>query len=340
MALNNKQEESGRPGVDRAAILLLTLGESEAAQVLKHMGAREVQKVGAAMTRLTGVSRDEVSGVLNEFTTVVESQTSLGVGVDDFLRKVLVDALGEDKASSVIERINLGPTSKGLEALKWMDPRAVAELIRHEHPQIISIVLAYLDSDQAAEILAVLPAGMRADIVMRIATLDGVQPSALSELDEIMEKTFAGKSTGKTSSLGGAKAAADIVNFLEPSVEGTVMEQIGRADEALAGKIQDLVFVFDNLIDIDDRGMQELLRNVQSDRLLLALKGADDDLKAKIFKNMSQRAAEMLKDDLEAKGPVRLSEVEGAQKEILAAARKLAESGTISLGGKGGEQYV
>lgn len=340
MALNNNKQEDGRTGVDRAAILLLTLGESEAAQVLKHMGAREVQKVGAAMTRLTGVSRDEVSNVLNEFTTVVESQTSLGVGVDDFLRKVLVDALGEDKASSVIERINLGPTSKGLEALKWMDPRAVAELIRHEHPQIISIVLAYLDSDQAAEILAVLPAGMRADVVMRIATLDGVQPSALSELDEIMEKTFAGKSTGKTSSLGGAKAAADIVNFLEPSVEGTVMEQINRADEALAGKIQDLVFVFDNLIDIDDRGMQELLRNVQSDRLLLAMKGADEDLKQKIFKNMSQRAAEMLKDDLEAKGPVRLSEVEGAQKEILAAARKLAEAGTISLGGKGGEQYV
>jgi len=340
MALNNNKEDGGRTGVDRAAILLLTLGEQEAAQVLKHMGAREVQKVGSAMTRLTGVSRDEVSGVLNEFTTVVESQTSLGVGVDDFLRKVLVDALGEDKASSVIERINLGPTSKGLEALKWMDPRAVAELIRHEHPQIISIVLAYLDSDQAAEILAVLPAGMRADIVMRIATLDGVQPSALSELDEIMEKTFAGKSTGKTSSLGGAKAAADIVNFLEPSVESTVMEQVNRADEALAGKIQDLVFVFDNLIDIDDRGMQELLRNVQSDRLLLALKGADDDLKAKIFKNMSQRAAEMLKDDLEAKGPVRLSEVEGAQKEILASARKLAEAGTISLGGKGGEQYV
>jgi flagellar motor switch protein FliG len=340
MALNNKSEEGGRSGVDRAAILLLTLGEQEAAQVLKHMGAREVQKVGAAMTRLTGVSRDEVTDVLNEFTTVVESQTSLGVGVDDFLRKVLVDALGEDKASSVIERINLGPTSKGLEALKWMDPRAVAELIRHEHPQIISIVLAYLDSDQAAEILAILPAGMRADIVMRIATLDGVQPSALSELDEIMEKTFAGKSTGKTSGLGGAKAAADIVNFLEPSIEGTVMEQIGRADEALASRIQDLVFVFDNLIDIDDRGMQELLRNVQSDRLLLALKGADEELKQKIFRNMSQRAAEMLKDDLEARGPVRLSEVESAQKEILATARKLAEAGTISLGGKGGEQYV
>ena len=341
MAANmNDKKIEGRSGVERAAILLLTLGEQEAAQVLKHMGAREVQKVGAAMTRLTGVSRDEVTGVLAEFATLVETQTSVGVGVDDFLRKVLVDALGQDKAASVIERINLGPTSKGLEALKWMDPRAVAELIRHEHPQIISIVLAYLDADQAAEIISELPAGLRPDVLMRIATLDGVQPSALSELDDIMEKTFAGKSTASTAALGGAKAAADIVNLLEASIEGPVMEQITRADEALSQKIQDLVFVFDNLIEVDDRGMQELLRNVQSDRLLLALKGADDELKAKIFKNMSQRAAEMLKDDLEAKGPVKLSEVEAAQKEILLAARKLAEGGTISLGGKGGEQYV
>jgi flagellar motor switch protein FliG len=338
--MNIKQPEEGLSGVERAAILLLTLGEQEAAQVLKHMGAREVQKVGAAMTRLSGVSRDEVTGVLSDFTTLVESQTSVGVGVDDFLRKVLVNALGEDKAASVIDRINLGPSSKGLEALKWMDPRAVAELIRHEHPQIISIVLAYLDSDQAAEILAQLPAGLRPDVLMRIATLDGVQPMALSELDDIMEKQFAGKSTGTTSALGGAKAAADIVNLLDASLEGQVMEQISRSDEALGSKIQDLVFVFDNLIDVDDRGMQELLRNVQSDRLLLALKGAEDELKQKIFKNMSQRAAEMLKDDLEAKGPVKLSEVEAAQKEILQAARKLSEAGTISLGGKGGDQYV
>lgn len=336
----NRAKEEPRTGVERAAILLLTLGEQEAAQVLKHMGAREVQKVGSAMTRLAGVSRDEVTDVLSTFSTIVEGQTSVGVGVDDFLRKVLVDALGQDKASSVIERINLGPTSKGLEALKWMDPRAVAELIRHEHPQIIAIVLAYLDSDQAAEIVGELPAGLRADVIMRIATLDGVQPSALSELDDIMEKQFAGKSTGKTSALGGAKAAADIVNFLDPSVESTVMEQVTRMDDALGSKIQDLIFVFANLIDIDDRGMQELLRNVQSDRLLIALKGADEELKQKIFKNMSQRAAEMLKDDLEAKGPVKLSEVEGAQKEIVAAARKLSEAGTISLGGKGGEEYV
>jgi flagellar motor switch protein FliG len=335
----SKTEPASRSGTERAAILLLTLGEQEAAQVLKHMGAREVQKVGAAMTQLMNVSREEVQDVLSKFTSVVENQTSVGVGVDEFLRKVLVDALGEDKAASVIDRINLGPSSKGLEALKWMDPRAVAELIRHEHPQIIAIVLAYLDPDQAAEILALLPPGLHADVVMRIATLDGVQPTALSELDDIMEKQFAGKSTGKTSSLGGPKAAADIVNFLDPSDESAIMEQINKADEALGAKIQDLVFTFENLLDLEDRAVQELLRNVQSDRLLVALKGADEELKAKIFKNMSQRAAEMLKDDLEARGPVRLSEVEAAQKEILTTARKLAESGVISLGGKG-EQYV
>jgi flagellar motor switch protein FliG len=330
---------SSRSGVERAAILLLSLGEQEAAQVLKHMGAREVQKIGTAMTQLINVSREEVAEVLATFTASADTQTSVGVGVDEFLRKVLVDALGQDKAASVIDRINISPSNKGLEALKWMDPRAVAELIRHEHPQIIAIVLAYLDSDQAAEVMSALPAGLHADVIMRIATLDGVQPSALSELDDIMEKQFAGKPTGKTSSLGGAKAAADIVNLLEASYESAIMEQVNRTDEALGAKIQDLVFVFGNLIDIDDRGMQELLRNVQSDRLLLALKGADDELKTKIFKNMSQRAAEMLKDDLEAKGPVKLSEVEAAQKEILQAARKLAEAGSLQLGGKG-DAYV
>jgi flagellar motor switch protein FliG len=328
-----------RTGTERAAILLLTLGEQEAAQVLKHMGAREVQKVGAAMSKLRIVSRDEVSDVLQSFTTAAEAQTSVGVGVDEFLRKVLVEALGEDKAWNVIERINLGPTNKGLESLKWMDPRAVAELIRVEHPQIIAIILAYLEPDQAAEVLSMLPAGLRADVLMRVATLDGVQPHAISELDDVIEKQFAGMSGGKRSSMGGAKAAADIVNNLDPSTEGPLMEQILKADEALGLRIQDLIFVFDNLVELDDRSMQELLRNVQSDRLLIALKGADEALKQKIFKNMSQRAAEMLRDDLEAKGPVRLSEVEAAQKEIVATARKLAEAGTIALGGKG-EAYV
>jgi flagellar motor switch protein FliG len=332
--------KGGRSGTERAAMLLLTMGEQEAAEVLKHMGAKDVQKVGSAMAQMANVSRDEVSGVLIKFTTVLESQTSLGVGTDDYIRKVLINALGEDKASGVIDRILLGRSSKGLEALKWMDPRAVAEMVRYEHPQIVAIVLSYLDSDQSAEVLSSLPENVRADVIMRIATLDGIQPSALSELDEIMEKQFAGNGGGKSSVLGGVKVAANIVNLMDMTAGTTLMEQIQKSDEALSTRIQDLMFVFDNLLDIDDRGMQELLRQVQSDRLLLALKGAEESLKEKIFKNMSQRAAEMLKDDLEAKGPVKLSEVEAAQKEVLAVARRMAEAGTLALGGKGGEAYV
>jgi len=334
-----KEKDQTRTGTERAAILLLTLGEQEAAQVLKHMGAKEVQRIGSAMSKLANVSREEVHTVIAQFSQSVESETSVGVGTDEFLRKVLVDALGQDKAANIIDRINIGRSTKGLEALKWMDARAVAELIRLEHPQIIAIVLAYLDADQSAEILTHLPANMRSDIVVRIATLDGVQPSALNELDDIMEKQFAGKSGAKTSSMGGAKAAANIINLLEASQEGMIMEQIVKADQVLGARIQDLIFVFDNLLELDDRSMQELLRQVPSDRLLLALKGSEEGLKEKIFKNMSQRAAEMLKDDLEAKGPVRISEVEGAQKEILQIARKLADSGAIALGGKG-EAYV
>ena len=339
MSERTDRREASRSGTERAAILLLTLGETEAAQVLKHMGAKEVQRIGTAMAKLANVSREEVRGVVSEFAQMVESQTSVGVGADEFLRKVLVNALGEDKAASIIDRINIGRSTKGLDALKWMDARQVAELIRLEHPQIIAIVLAYLDADQSAEILGMLAPNVRADVVARIATLDGVQPSALTELDDIMEKQFAGKSSGKTSGLGGAKAAAEIINFLEPSQESALMEQIEKSDQALAARILDLVFVFDNLVDLDDRSMQELLRQVPAEKLLLAMKGADEGLKEKIFKNMSQRAAEMLRDDLEAKGPVRLSEVEGAQKEILMTARKLAEAGTIALAGKG-EEYV
>ena len=333
--------DSTRSGTERAAILLLTLGEQEAAQVLKHMGAKEVQRIGSAMSKLSNVSREEVHGVITQFNSSVESETSVGVGTDEFLRKVLVDALGQDKAASIIDRINIGRSTKGLEALKWMDARAVAELIRLEHPQIIAIVLAYLDADQSAEVLTHLPANMRSDVVVRIATLDGVQPSAINELDDIMEKQFSGKAGGggKTSAMGGAKAAANIINLLEPSQEGMIMEQITKTDQTLGARIQDLIFVFDNLLELDDRSMQELMRQVPSDRLLLALKGADEPLKEKIFKNMSQRASEMLKDDLEAKGPVRISEVEGAQREILQIARKLADSGAIALAGKG-EAYV
>jgi len=271
----------------------------------------------------------------------LEQQTSLGVANEDFVRKVLVNALGEDKAASLMDRISLGGQRKGLDALKWMDAKAVADLVRTEHPQIIAIVLSYLDSEQAAEVLACLPEGLRSDLVMRVATLDGIQPSALAELDEMMEKQFAatGGASGKSSALGGLRTAAEMVNLLDSSVGTSVMNDIGKTDEGLSQKIQDLMFVFEDLLEVDDRGMQELLRQVPADKLLIALKGADETFKTKVFKNMSQRAAEMLKGDREAKGPVRLADVEAAQKEILLAARKLADEGTIQLGGKG-EQYV
>jgi flagellar motor switch protein FliG len=326
-------------GVEQAAVLLLTLGEEEAAAVLKHMGAKDVQRVGAAMAQLGSVSRNQVSDVLTHFSTQIETQSSVGGGADDYIRKILVTALGEEKASTLIDPILGGRSSKGLDALKWMDVRAVADIIRPEHPQIIAIVLAYLEPDQSAAVLGLLSDELRADVVMRIATLDGIQPSALSELDEMMEKQFVGTTTGKTSVIGGPKVAANILNLIDTSQETAIMDQIRMTDDALGTRIQDLMFVFDNLMELDDRGMQELLRQVPSDKLLLAIKGSDERLKEKIFKNMSQRAAEMLRDDLEAKGPVRLSEVEAAQKEILAAARRLADAGTIALGGKG-EAYV
>jgi flagellar motor switch protein FliG len=339
--MSKKQaQDAKRSGTERAAIFLLSLGEQEATEVMRHMGAKDVQRIGAAMTQLQNISRNDVSQVLNDFSLSVEGHTSLGVGIDDYLRKVLIGALGEEKARGVIDRILFGRSSKGLEALKWMDARAVAELIRQEHPQIIAIIMAYLDADQAAEILGNFPDPLRADVILRIATLDGIQPSALHELDEVIEKQFAGRTAGvKSSVLGGVKCAANILNFMDSSAEANVVELISKADEPLGAKIQDLMFVFDDIAEIDDRGMQEVLRAVPSDKLLLAIKGADEPLKAKIFKNMSQRAAEMLKDDLEAKGPVRLSEVEAAQKEILAIVRKMSEAGTIQLGGKG-EEFV
>ena len=329
-----------RSGVERAAILLLTLGEGEAAEILRHMDAKAVQKLGKAMADLANVSREEVSKVLGDFNSSVEKQTSVGVGGEDFVRKVLVNALGEDKAATLMDRIPITSRRKGLEALKWMDSKAVAEILRNEHPQIVSIVLSYLDPDQAAEVLNFMPEAVRSDLVIRIATMDGVRPSALSELDEMIEKSFAGASSSKTSSMGGPKVAAAIMNLVKGDQSSAIMGDLSKVDEQLSQKIQDLMFIFDDLKKVDDRGMQELLRQVPADKLLIALKGADEDLKSKVFKNMSQRAAEMMKDDLESKGPVKLSEVESAQKEIIVAARKLADAGTISLGTGGGESYV
>ncbi len=332
--------EARLSGAERAAILLMTLGEKDAADVLRLMGPKEVQKVGTVMATLKNISKQTVGQVLDEFVTTVEEQTNLGIGNEDYIRKVLVSALGEDKAGGLIDRILMGHSSKGLEALKWMDPRAVAEIVRLEHPQIIAIVLAYLDSDHAAEVINFLPERTRPDILMRIASLDGIQPQALQELDEIMERQFQGNTSVKSSSVGGLKSAADILNYMESSNESSIMENIKEMDAQLGDKIQDLMFVFDNLADVDDRGIQALLREVSSESLIMALKGADESIKEKIFANMSKRASEMLRDDLEAKGPVRLSEVETAQKEILAIARRMADAGDIVLGGKGTEQFV
>ncbi|MCC7410875.1 MAG: flagellar motor switch protein FliG [Gammaproteobacteria bacterium] len=326
-------------GPEKAAVLLMSLGEQAAASVLKHMGPKEVQRIGVAMAGLQNVSKDTVRATIDEFVGNVQQQTGLGVGSEDYIRNVLTDALGEDKARGMVDRILLGGNTKGLESLKWMDPRAVAEIIRLEHPQVIAIVLSYLDSDQAGAVLSEFPAKTRGDILLRIATMDGVQPAAMTELNDMLENQIKVGSNVKSSPLGGVKTAASILNFVDNSIESEIMEQIKEVDTELGQRIHDLMFVFDDLTAIDDRGIQTLLREISTDSLVLALKGADEGIKEKVFKNMSSRAAEMLRDDLDTKGPVRLSEVEGAQKEILAIARRLGDEGRIVLGG-GGEDMV
>ncbi|MFT6969006.1 MAG: flagellar motor switch protein FliG [Cellvibrionaceae bacterium] len=327
------------PPVEQAAILLLTLGESDAAEVLKHMGPKEVQRVGAAMSKLANIEQEHVQLVMSNFMEQVRNLTGLGVGADNYIRNMLVSALGEDKAHGLIDRILLGGNTTGLDTLKWMEPRSVADIIRNEHPQIQAIVIAYLDSDQAAEIMGYFTDTTRLDIMMRISALDNVQPSALQELNDILEKQFAGNAGSQTTTMGGYKCAAEIVNNLDSSVAGQLLDAIKQMDEETGTQIEDLMFVFDNLTDVDDRGIQGLLREISSEILIVALKGAEPDLQQKIYSNMSTRAADLLRDDLEAKGPVRLSEVEAAQKEILTIARRMADAGEINLGGSG-EQMV
>jgi flagellar motor switch protein FliG len=329
--MNNTTPQDGLTGVQRAAVLLLSLGEQDAAEVLKHMNAKEVQKLGIAMATISGVSREQVMHVMETFTHSLDKQTSIGMGTDDYVRKVLVQALGEDKAGSLIDRILLGRNTTGLDTLKWMDPRSIADLVRNEHPQIIAIVLSHLDGDQAAETLKLLPERARSDVLLRIATLDGIPPNALNELNEIMERQFAGNQNLKSSTIGGIKVAANILNFMDSGQDQTILGAINQIDADLGGKIQDLMFVFDNLVDLDDRELQAMLREVPNDRLGLALRGADAKVREKITRNMSQRAAQILLEDMEARGPVRLSDVEGAQKEILAIVRRLADQGVISL---------
>lgn len=339
MAEEQQAASSALTGTAKAAVLLLSLGEEHAAGVMKHMGPKEVQQVGTAMASLENVTTETLDAVVGQFITTIGGQTALGIDSDKYIKNVLTDALGVDKASGVIDRILLGRNSKGLEQLKWMDPRSIADFIRLEHPQIIAIVLSYLDSDQAAETLGYLSPNIRPDVLMRIAVLDGVQPDALQELDAIMENQLSGNSGAQTAQMGGIQTAANILNLMEGSVSAELIDAVVESDDEIGQQIQDKMFVFDNLIDVDDRGIQSLMKEVSTDVLTLALRAADEALKEKIFANMSKRAAEMLRDDMEAAAPAKVSDVEAAQKEVLVIARRLADSGEISLGG-GGDDFV
>ncbi|WP_426211695.1 flagellar motor switch protein FliG [Massilia sp. TWP1-3-3] len=327
-------------GIQKAAILMLALGESEAAEVMKFLGPREVLKLGAAMATMKAVQHGQVVDVLEAFRAQTELNSTVGLDSDEYIRQVLTKALGDDKAAVLLSRILGGKDASGIESLKWMDASSVSELIRNEHPQIIATILVHLERDQACEILGNFTDRLRNDVVLRIATLDGVQPAALRELNDVLTKLLSGNENIKKSSLGGVRAAAEILNFMSGEQEGSVMDNIKNYDNDMAQKIMDEMFVFDNVIDIDDRGIQLLLREVQSEMLIIALKGASQDLREKIFKNMSQRAGEMMREDLESKGPVRLSEVEAQQKQILQIVRRLSDEGQIVLGGKGEDSFV
>lgn len=327
-------------GLEQAAILLMTVGEEQAAEVFKYLSPKEVQKLGETMARLKTVPRERVDQVLRNFNKAKDEQYSLVGDTDAFISQVLKRALGDEKAGMLLDRILQGRDVSGIESLKWMDPGSIAELLKNEHPQIVASILVHLERDHASEVLKSLPERMRNDVLLRIATLDGIQPQALQELNEVLSKVLAGGEKLKKATLGGTKATAEILNFLGSQLETAAVESIREHDPDLAQRILDQMFVFENLNDLDDRAIQLLLREVQSESLIVALKGADPALREKIFKNMSNRAAEMLREDLEAKGPVRLSEVEAEQREILKIVRRLADEGQIQLGSGGDDQYV
>lgn len=327
-------------GVEKGAILMLALGADEAAEVMKYLGPREVQKLGAAMSTMKSIGTEDLERVLREFNAETEQNTSLGLDSDEYIRDVLTKALGDDKASSLINRILGARDASGIESLKWMDGQSIADLIRNEHPQIIATILVHLERYHACEVLDFFTERLRHDVILRIATLDGVQPAALRELNDVLTKLLTGNENLKKKPMGGVRTAAEILNFMSGENESLVMDHLKRYDANMAQEIMDEMFVFDDIVDIDDRGIQAILREVQSDSLIVAMKGASQELRDKIFKNMSQRAAEMMREDLESKGPVRLSQVEAQQKEILQTIRRLADEGQIVLGGKGEDKFV
>lgn len=327
-------------GVEDAAILLMSLGEEEASEVFKHLQPKEVQKLGETIAKLKVIPREKVEQVLTRFDAVAETQSMLVSDTDEYVRTVLRKALGEDKANLLLDRILQGGDVSSIESLKWMDANSVAELLRNEHPQIIAAILAHLDFDQTSSVLKVFTERQRNEVLIRIATLDGIQPMALKDLNEVMSQVLAGGERMKKSNLGGVKTAAEIINMMGSSVEASVLDYIREADGDLAQKIMDNMFTFDDLEKIDDKGIQAVLKEVQSESLVVALKGASPELREKIFRNMSSRAAETLREDLDSRGPVRLSEVEGEQKEMLKIVRRLVDEGQIVLMGGGDDQFL
>jgi flagellar motor switch protein FliG len=320
---------------ERAAVLMLLLGEQQAADIIKYLNPREVQALGGAMVAVADLSQEAVSFVLDEFISTIKKQTNLGLGTTDYVENVLKRALGEDKAASVLGRIMPGQGTKGLEILRWMDARSIADMIRAEHPQVIAIILSVLEYDVAADVLAFLPPEQRPEIVQRVASLETVQPSAMEELEAIMKKQFSTNSTSKSSSFGGVKTAAKIMNFTKVELEGAIMNGVNDLDADIAQKIADNMFTFENLSQCDNRSIQTLMRTLDSDLLMIALKGADELTKNKFFDNMSARAKVMFIDEMEAKGPMRITDVEDAQKKVMRIARKMSDAGELMLAGRG-----
>ncbi|MGH6648552.1 flagellar motor switch protein FliG [Aquabacterium sp.] len=327
-------------GLEDAAILLMSLGEEEAAEVFKHLEPKEVQGLGETIAKLKTVPRERVDKVLTRFA---DDSTDLGVLVpdtDEYIKAVLRKALGDEKANLLIDRIIQGSDVTGIESLKWMDAQSVAELLRNEHPQIVAAILVHLDPDQCSMVLKSFSDRHRNEVMVRIATLDGIQPQALKDLNEVLSRVLAGGTQVRKSSLGGVKPAAEIINLMGSSLETSVLDYIRESDADLAQKIMDNMFVFDDLEKLDDKGFQSLLKEVQTESLIIALKGASPEIRDKVFKNMSSRAAETLKEDLESRGPVKLSEVEAEQKEMLKIVRRLADEGQIVLASGGDDEYV
>ena len=327
-------------GLEEAAILLMSLGEEEASEVFKHLAPKEVQRLGETIARMKAVPRERYEGVLDKFTSLAGNESMLVSDTDEYVKTVLRKALGDDKASLLIDRIVQGNAVSGIESLKWMDASSVAELLRNEHPQIVAAILVHLESDQAGGVLKLFTERQRNEVLIRIATLDGIQPSALKDLNEELSKVLAGGERMRKSTLGGVKSAADILNMLGNAVETSVLDYIREADSELAQKIMDNMFTFDDLDRLDDKGVQAILKEVQSESLVLALKGASPELREKVFRNMSSRAAETLREDLETRGPVRLSEVEAEQKEMLKVVRRLIDEGQIQMSSGGDDAFV